>query len=328
MILRYLTTVLVMMFLGLVGIIAMVCVVGCGENPIVPDSVDLVKIAGCATDLEKIDGDYIVRADAACIDGLLGTPVEESNAQPEVLSIEGCEGPFGLDSGDETTYLKNNVHYNHYIGIVTSVNLERNANGSWYVHECKVWLGFGNEYDTAHTVRFSSPQPAQFEINEGDYIGFISGGGIWRWKNIREGLIGFQNCELYENVSTQSISCDVPLRNGVLKPSDTMEILPSKEDLVKITCLVLSVGLIKNPDPEPDSPDDYLIHTAVVKCVDGNLYIARFMSPVRIWNGNTFETINEYRPGQGTFGEGDVITLTQVRNLGPNGWYFDVYYEE
>ena len=56
--------------------------------------------------------------------------------------------------------------------------------------------------------------------------------------------------------------------------------------------------------------------------------IARFVESVRIWNGNALETINEYSLGQGTFGEGDVITLRQVRNLGPNGWYFDVYYEE
>ena len=301
---------------------------GCGENPIVPDSVDLAKLTGCATDVEKIDGNYIVRADAACVDGLLGTSMERSDAQPEVVSIDGCEGPFGLDSADETTYLKNNVRYSHYVGIVTAVDHERNADGSWYVHECKVWLGYGNEYDTAHTVRFKSPQPAQFEINEGDYISFLSGGLIWRWRNLREGLIGFQNCELYENVSVQPISCEVPATNGVLMPSDTIKVLAGEEDFVKITCLVLSVNLRRNQDPEPDNPHDYLIGKALVRCADDHLYIARFVTRLAIWNENKFESIIKYQPGQGSFGEGDVITLTQVRNLGPNGWYFDVYYEE
>ena len=309
-------------------IITIVVVGGCGQNPIVPDSVDVVKLVDCATDVEKVDGQYIVRANAACVDDLLGSPIDESNAQLEVGPIDGCEGPFGLDSGDETTYEKNNIRYNSYMGIVTDVDLERNADGSWYVHECKVWLGFGNEYDTAHTVRFKSPQPTQFQINDGDYINFLSGGLIWRWKNLREGLIGFQNCELYENVSTQSISCEVPVPNDILKPSETIKVLPGEDDFVKIMCLVLSVNLIRNRDLEPDNPHDYLINKAVVRCADGNLYIARFVTRLSIWNENKFESITKYQPGQGTFGEGDVITLTQVRNLGPNGWYFDVYYEE
>ena len=65
-----------MKILGLLSIITMVAMVGCGENPILPDSVDLVKIVGCATDVEKIDGNYIVRADAACVDDLLGSPIQ------------------------------------------------------------------------------------------------------------------------------------------------------------------------------------------------------------------------------------------------------------
>ena len=299
---------------------------GCGENPIVPTPADLVKAAGCATDIEKVDGNYIVRADAACIDGLLSAPVDASQVQPQ--TIEGCEGPFGLDSGDETTYIKNNIHNSLDVGVVTDINLERNEDGSWYVHECKVWLGFGNEYDTAHTVRFRSPQPAQFEINKGDYISFLSGGGIWRWSAIREGLIGYKNCELYENVSIQSIACDVNAPNGVLKPSASMEVLPSEEDFVKVNCLVLSVNLIRNFDPEPDNPDDYLIYKAIVKCADGNLYIARFTELFSLWKENRLQTIKKYRPGQGAFNEGDVITLTQIRDIGPNGWYFDVYYEK
>ena len=309
-------------------IITIVVVGGCGQNPIVPDSVDVVKLVGCATDVEKIDGNYIVRADAACVDGLFPTPIDLSNAQREALTIEGCEGPFGLDSTDETTYVKNNVHYNQYLGFVTSVDLERNADGSWYVHECRVWLGFGNEYDTAHTVRFSVPQPAQFEINEGDYVSFLGGVPIWRWSALRDGLIGWQHCSLYENISTQSISCEVPASNGILKPSDTIKVLAGEKDFVKITCLVLSVNLIRNRDLEPDNPHDYLINKAVVRCADGNLYIARFVTHLSVWNENNFERVTKYQPGQGTFGEGDVIALTQVRNLGPNGWYFDVYYEE
>ena len=311
---------------GLLFIIAMIAVGGCAENPIIPDSVDVAAFVDCATDVEKVDGNYIVRADAACIDGLLGVPVDASQVPPQ--SIQGCEGPFGLDSGDETTYIKNNIHNSLDVGVVTDVNLERNADGSWYVHECKVWIGYGNEYDTAHTVRFRSPQPVQFEINKGDYISFLSGGGIWRWQNIRVGLIGFKNCELYENISTQSIACDVSAPNGVLEPSNSMEVLPSEEDFVKVTCLVLSVNLIRNFDPEPDNPDDYLIQKAVVKCADGNLYIARFTERFSLWKGNSLELINKYRPGQGTFNEGDVVTLTQISNLGPNGWYFNVYYEE
>ena len=301
---------------------------GCGENPIVPDSVDVAKIAGCATEVEKIDGQYIVRADAACVDSLIGSPIEVSDAQPEVVSIDGCEGPFGLDSADETTYVRNNTRYTLYMGIVTDVDLERNADGSWYVHECKVWLGFGNEYDTAHTVRFSAPQPAQFEINEGDYISFLGGVPIWRWRALRDGLIGWQHCSLYENISTQSISCEVPAPNGILKPSDTMEILPGEDDFVKITCLVLSVNLRRNRDPEPDNPHDYLINKAVVRCADGNLYLARFITHLTIRNENNFESITKFQPSQGSFAEGNVITLTQVRRLVPNGRYFDVYYEE
>ena len=307
---------------GLLFTIAMVIIGGCAENPIIPDPADVVGAAGCITDIEKIDGSYVIRADVACIDDLFTTPIEVDDAQPKVSSIDGCEGPFGLDSGDESTYVKNNVHNNHYVGVVMSVNLERAADGSWYVHECKVWLGYGNEYDTAHTVRFRSPQPAQSEINEGDYVGFLSGGGIWRWATLKRGLIGFQNCELYENVSTQSISCEVPAPSGILKPSDAIKVLAGEKDFVKITCLVLSVSLIRNPDIEPDSPEDYLISGAVVKCADGNLYIARFVRFLNVWNGNTFETENKYRPGQGTFGEGDVITLTQVRNLGPKRMVF------
>ena len=317
-----------MRFWGLLYIFALVALGGCAENPIVPDPADVVNAAGCVTDIEKIDGSYVVRADVACIDGLFATPIEAGDAQPKASSIDGCEGPFGLDSGDESTYVINNVHYNHYVGVVTSVNLEKNADGSWYVHECKVWIGYGNEYDTAHTVRFRSPQPAQFEINEGDYISFLSGGGIWRWSAISRGLIGFKNCELYENVSTQSVVCEVNAPNGILKPSRSMQVLPSEENFIKITCLVLSVDLIQNFDPEPDSPEDYLIDKAIVKCADGNLYIARFVESLSIWNGTTLETINKYKPGQGTFNEGDVITLTQIRNLGTNGWYFDVYYEK
>ena len=317
-----------MKILGLFSLITIVVMIGCGENSIVSDSVDVVKLAICTTDIEKIDGNYIVRADAACIDDLFSAPIGVNGIQPTVSSIEGCKGPFGADSGDETTYVRNNVHYNHYLGIVTSVNLERHEDGSWYVHECKVWLGFGNEYDTAHTVRFKAPQPAQFEINEGDYVGFLSGGGIWRWEAIRRGLIGFKNCELYENVSSQSISCAVTVPNSVVSPSNTIGILLREDDFVKVPCLVLSINLIRNPDPEPESPDDYLINKAVVKCADEDLYIARFVESISVWNANAFESINKYKPGQGTFGEGDVIMLTQIRNLGPNGWYFDVYYEK
>ena len=255
-------------------------------------------------------------------------PVEVSEIQPGTQPIAGCEGPFGVDSGDETTFIKNNIHSSLDVGVVTDINLERNEDGSWYVHECKVWLGFGNEYDTAHTVIFRSPQPAQFEINKGDYISFLSGGGIWRWSAIREGLIGFKNCELYENVSTQSIACDVSAPNGVLEPSSSMAALPSEEDFVKVTCLVLSVNLVRNFDPESDNPSDYLIEKAIVKCADGNLYIANFVRLFSLWKGNAFEIVEKYRPGQGTFNEGDVVTLTQIRDIGSNGWYFNVYYEE
>ena len=312
-----------MKILGLVCIIAMVCVVGCGENPILPDSVDVAKIAGCATDVEKIDGNYIVRADAACIDDLLGSPIEADNTQPEAVSIDGCEGPFGLDSGDETTYVRNNIRYNLYLGIVTSVNLERNEDGSWYVHECEVWIGYGNEYNRSHTVIFSSPQPARFEINEGDYIGFLSGTPIWRWSALREGLIGWRHCSLYENISTQSISCEVNTPNNLLKPGEVS--FSTDYEFLKITGIIANIRLIRNRDPEPDNSHDFLIDKAVIKCADGNLYIVDFRTSH--YAGLNRETVETHLPGQDAFSEGDVITVTQTGSLTDKGW-FSAFFEE
>ena len=70
-------------------VIASVFTLGCSsENPMLPTAADVVNAAGCVTDIEKNeDGQYIVRADAECIDSLLDKQTQ-APLPPGVKSVE------------------------------------------------------------------------------------------------------------------------------------------------------------------------------------------------------------------------------------------------
>ena len=58
---------------------------GCGDDSIILNSVDLVKVSACVDDIEKVNNQYTVNANAECIDGLfrpidnnIDTPTEET----------------------------------------------------------------------------------------------------------------------------------------------------------------------------------------------------------------------------------------------------------
>ena len=91
---------------------------------------------------------------------------------------------------------------------------------------------------------------------------------------------------------------------------------------------------MENEDPEPDDPSDYHIVQALMKCADGNLYIADFRSH-RVVEENDFPDEKPRKfPSQDAFGEGDIITVMQTDSLSQGfrtqnlGLSFPAYYEQ
>ena len=241
-----------------------------------------------------------------------------NNADTESSSIGGCEGPFGADS---QKILNDDVKSPEYeIGMVSKVDLEKNDDGTWYVHSCKMKLIFGS-----YTLYFTSPYPQQNDLKEGDIIGFTAKG------TIREGSLSYHSGKMVEHISSQSVKCKIDDMNGLSTPSYTM---PSFEkDFVNLTGVIIAVQTEKNPDPEPDNPSDYLITKVVMKFSDGKLYIVdfgmnNFMYEGLRKRGLPTEIPSVNLPDQDAFGEGDVVTVTQTSSAYVSEPMFSGYYKQ
>ena len=211
--------------------------------------------------------------------------------------LDDCKGPFGFDSqkiSSET--LK------YQIGIVSKIDLEKNPDGTWYVASCR----FSNK---SGTVRFTVPYPQQNDLKVGDFIGYTA-----TLYSVRRSIITYDSGKMFENISKQSAKCKI----------DDLPHLSTPYTKVLTTCIhsarrvrgvVMALNVVKNPDPEPDHPSDYLIYQAVMKCEDGNLYLA------------TFGTDKD-SPDHGAFVEGDVITVIQTQPMEDNDPTFSANWNE
>ena len=212
-------------------------------------------------------------------------PAEVSAEVVKQSSSGDCKGPFGFDSqkiSPET--LK------YEIGVVSKIDLEKNPDGSWYVASCKFSNKIGN-------VHFTSPYPQQNDLREGDFIGFTAS-----LQGVRGSNITYGSGKIFENISARSAKCkidDLP-QSSTPYAHEYMSWMMSFEKLNRpVTGVVMALNIGRNPDPEPDNPSDYLIYQVVMKCADGNLYLAGFSDAIDC-------------PSHGTFVEGDIITVTQT----------------
>ena len=210
-----------------------------------------------------------------------------------------CNAPFGgIDSANDANAL------DRRLGKVLSVDLEKNSDGTWYVHSCEMWLGvtlFPVKNTYPYLALFKAPYPERDSISEGDWISVTVD---------RPSKILLMDCTLFENFSKQDIPCEIKPTNRTMSP-EIDESLPVAERIEQslkdrqLQCLVVGVQYIENPDHEPDYNYDLLVTRAVVKCGNGKLYGMDFREP--IYYGADESVL---RPGKGLFGEGSVITLS------------------
>ena len=214
--------------------------------------------------------------------------------RPMGVNTSYFEGPFGVDSqkilnGDDIFGLRPK----YVIGIVGDIDLEKNDDGTWYIDNCEL----SNFRDK--NVYFVSPYPQQGDLKESDFIGFAAHVAPY---------LGFTEGKMLENISSQSVNCRI----------DNIEVLsvPVKKRGVRVTGVVMAVEIRRNRNPEPDNPSDYLINRAVMKCADGNLYIANF------------DSFSRHSPSHDAFGEGDVVTVEYSYFEGKNRLEFAAYYKK
>ena len=217
--------------------------------------------------------------------------ITSASAQEKPIALkdqtDGCKGPFGVDSQKILQeVVKEGFDYrlwsSYKIGIVAKIDLSKSPDGTWRVKSFRIIDG-----------KTFSPL-YRGDYNVGDFIGY------------RTSITGI---ELLEHISSQSVDCKIDDISGLSNPSKTIPIYPppEKEDFVSVTGVIMAVSIKKNPDPEPDNPDDFQIHEAVMKCADGNLYRVEFKSTVS-------RTPRINLPAHDAFGEGDVATVTQINS--------------
>ena len=268
-----------MKILGLISIMAMVVIGYCAYNSIVANPTDAVA---------EVTG---------------------------TTSSGGCEGPFGVDS--QKIFNKRGDTYAYQIGIVTEIDHGKNDDGTWYVKACQL-------YSNDSILQFATPYPQQNELKEGDFIGFSC-----KLKSIQTSQgksISYRSGKILDYISLQSVKCKIDDITQLSTPS-----ISSRDELLKdVTGVVMAVETQKNRNPEPDNPDDFQIGKFVMKCADGNLYQVQLNDKSDYW---FFEVVYKYEadqekltifkklininlPSPDAFGEGDVVTVTQLLHTG------------
>ena len=255
------------------------------------------------------------------------------------IMSSGYKGPFGVDS---QKILNNGVNPKYKIGIITDIDLEKNDDGTWYIDNCEMIGDTG-----VIALRFASPYPQRYNLNVGDLIGFkaqfVSKKRIVpKVSNyIEEYNYFYRSGKVLDHISSQSVGYKIEGIRGLSTPSKIIPVFPTKSDFVKVTGVIMAVETIKNEDPEPDNPSDYLISRVAMKCADGRLYVAGFTGHNKI--AEVFPTIlkestsrvlgipqipHEYvnLPAHDAIGEGDVVTVTQTFPLVDDTMYFFAYY--
>ena len=211
----------------------------------------------------------------------------EVGAEVVKQSSGDCKGPFGFDSqkiSPETL--------DYQIGIVSDIDLEKNPDGTWYVASCII---SNTSAGVGGTVLFAKPYPQQNDLKVGDFIGYTA---TLDRNRIRGPIFTYVSGKIFENISKQSAKCKIDDLPHLSKPY-TQELTTCIHSARQVTGVVMALKIVRNPDPEPDHPSDYLISRAVMKCEDGNLYIVLF--------GTDIDS-----PDHGAFVEGDVITVIQT----------------
>ena len=218
-------------------------------------------------------------------------------------SRESCKGPYGIDSQKILSDQGESPEY--MIGIISNIDLEKNNDGTWYVHECML-----ASYSIT-PLTFAFPYPQQYDLKEGDFIGFkadlqsIRSGG----KNYRI----YHSVKILDYISSQSANCQVIA--GLPTPSKNISLNGLREkQFAMVTGVVIAVQTQKNRNPEPDDPSDYNIATAAMKFADGKLYIVDFPASVSVPKSQSWEyvIVKTPRPSQEAFGEGDVVNVLQI----------------
>ena len=231
----------------------------------------------------------------------------------EISPTEDCKGPFGVDS---QKILNDDPDSAYEIGVVSSLDLEKNDDGTWYVDNCEL-SNWNNK-----SIYFTRPYPQQHDLKEGDFIGFTA--------NFQSLIFGgkktyyYTDVKVLDYISSQSTNCKIDGISGLSTPSRTIlsSRRPSEEDFVNVTGLIMAVQTEKNNDPEPDDPSDYHIYQAAMKCADGQLYMVEFGI-----NKAMFKYINVNLPGSDAFGEGDIVTVRQTVKVDPDDSSFPAYYK-
>ena len=190
---------------------------------------------------------------------------------------DGGQGPFGVDS---QKILPEYPWSGYKIGIVSNIDLEKYFDGTWYINKLEMVDG--------RTIYCTNSRPKQNDYKKREFLGY-------RGYKL-EGYL------LLENISAQSVDCKIDDISELSNPTKTMPTFRKKEDFVSVTGVIMAVSIESNPDPEPENPDNFQIHEAVMKCADGNLYKVEFGA----------STAN--LPARDAFGEGDVVTVMQVES--------------
>ena len=256
-----------------------------------------------------------------------------TNAQKGKSSSSACKGPFGFDSQKALNDLPSDspplskydygelAEIKYLIDVVSDIDLEKNDDGTWYVANCEL-------YDTTRTLHFKYPYPQQNELKKGDIIGFKA-----LAVRLSAGVHRYFRAEILEHLSSQSADCKIDGIRQLTKPVREFPYPSTQKNFVSVTGVVMAVVLMENEDPEPDDPSDYHIVQALMKCADGNLYIADFRSHRVVEKYYPDEKPRKF-PSQDAFGEGDIITVMQTGSIWPNlftrspGLSFPAYYEQ
>ncbi len=219
------------------------------------------------------------------------------------------KGPFGVDS---QKFFNHAGTVGYEIGIVTDINFERNDDGTWYVYYCELF----NELPYPLLLFFTSPYPQQYDLKVGDFIGFSAETEFRKEKGETRKSYSFGR--ILDNISSQSIRCNIDDVSELSTPFKELPLLSKgEEDILIVTGVIMAIEVIKNIDPEPDNPSDYLIAKAVMKCADGDLYIADFQSGQFMLEsgfvlGIFVDPIHVNLPSLGAFGEGDIVSIIQT----------------
>ena len=231
--------------------------------------------------------------------------------RPMGVNTSYFEGPFGVDS--QKLFNEGILPSTYMIAIVSKLDFEKNDDGTWSANN------FQNSNFLDLAVLFEPPYPQQNDLKEGDFIGvkviprryrvndFMSSPiKIEILMKVRNDGNYFSKAKILENISSQSVNCNIDNISELSVPGVGRN----------VTGVIMAVEIRTNRNPEPDNPSDYLIRQAVMKCADGNLYIANF------------EFASRPSPSHDAFGEGDVVTVGYSYIDEKNRLVFAAYYKK